>query len=236
MVRSDSTRKRLTIGSASCQTFTPSALQKKTENFVEKTISDRQGDLSFIEKQEMDEGGYRIRNQAAPHFITFAEVEWIDVFTRKDYRDIVLDSIKYCQAEEGFLLHCWCIMSNHLHLIASAKNHDLSDILRDFKKFTSKQIINAIEENRTESRREWMLRLFREEGQKNSRNKHYQFWRQDNQPVELFSAAFIFQKINYIHNNPVDAGIVDKAEDYLYSSARDYVHAKKYGLLDLVFI
>ena len=65
------------------------------------------------------EGGYKIRNQAAVHFITFAVVEWVDVFTRKEYRDIVLESIKFCQKEKGLLLHSWCIMSNHLHLIIS---------------------------------------------------------------------------------------------------------------------
>jgi REP element-mobilizing transposase RayT len=75
----------------------------------------------------MSEGGYKIRNQAAIHFITFATVEWIDVFTRKQYRDIVLDSIRFCQVEKGLLLHCWCIMSNHLHLIVSAKNENLSE-------------------------------------------------------------------------------------------------------------
>ena len=127
-------------------------------------------------------------------------------------------------------------MSNHLHLVISAKNNDLSDILRDFKKFTSKKIISTIETNQHESRREWMLRIFREEGEQNIRNKTYQFWRQDNQPQELYSAAFIFQKINYIHNNPVEAGIADKPEEYLYSSARDYFHTRKCGLLDVVFL
>ena len=78
---------------------------------------------------------------------------------------------------------------------------DLSDILRDFKKFTSKQIIAAIISNQHESRKDWMLKIFREEGAKNSRNKNYQFWRQDNQPQELYSPVFIFQKINYTHNN-----------------------------------
>lgn len=102
----------------------------------------------------MSEGGYKIRNQGAIHFITFAVVEWVDVFTRKDYRDIVLDSIRHCQEQKGLLLHCWCIMSNHLHLIVSARNENLSDILRDFKKFTSKQLIAAIENNKKESRKE----------------------------------------------------------------------------------
>jgi putative transposase len=184
----------------------------------------------------MSEGGYKIRNQSAVHFITFAVAEWVDVFTRKEYWDIVLESIKYCQDNKGLLLHCWCIMSNHLHLIISAKNHDLSDILRDFKKFTSKQIIKAIEENQHESRRDWMLRVFREQGEMNSRNKNYQFWRQNNQPQELYSPAFVFQKMNYIHNNPVGAGIIERPEHYLYSSAKDYFHTKKCGLLDLVFL
>lgn len=184
----------------------------------------------------MIDGGYKIRNQAAIHFITFAVVEWIDVFTRRQYRDIVLDSIRHCQTEKGLQLHAWCIMSNHLHLIVSAKNHDLSDILRDFKKFTSKQIIKAIKTNQHESRKDWMLKIFREEGSKNSRNKNYQFWRQDNQPQELYSPAFVFQKINYIHNNPVEAGIVERPEHYLYSSAKDYFQTQKCGLLDVVFL
>ena len=101
----------------------------------------------------MSEGGYKIRNQAAIHFITFAVVEWIDVFTRKDYSDIILESIRFCQKEKGLLLHSWCIMSNHLHLIVSAKDENLSDVLGDFKKFTSKQIINAVTTNKQEGRR-----------------------------------------------------------------------------------
>jgi putative transposase len=184
----------------------------------------------------MSEGGYKIRNQGAIHFITFAVVEWVDVFTRQSYRDIVLDSIRHCQANRGLWLHSWCIMSNHLHLIVSAKNEDLSDVLRDFKKYTSKQIVKTIKDNKQESRRDWMLRIFREEGNKNSRNKNYQFWRQNNQPQELYSAAFICQKINYIHQNPVEAGIVEKPEHYLYSSAKDYVLRTKCGLLDVAFI
>jgi putative transposase len=158
------------------------------------------------------------------------------VFTRKDYRDIVLESIRYCQKEKGLRLHSWCIMSNHLHLIISAKENNLSDILRDFKKFTSKQLIKAITENKQESRREWMLEIFSKQGAKNSRNSEYQFWRQDNQPMELTSGHFTFQKMNYVHQNPVAAGIVEKPEDYLYSSARDYFLQRKCGLLEVDFI
>ncbi len=180
----------------------------------------------------MTTGGYKIRNPESIHFITFAVVEWIDVFTRKEYRDIILDSLQFCQKEKGLLIHGWCIMSNHIHLVISAKNDDTSDILRDFKKFTSKQIIKAISENKHESRKEWMLRIFEEQGKKNIRNSMYQFWRQDNQPKELFSTGFTWQKMNYMHNNPVEAGIVEKAEDYFYSCARDYFRKGK-GLLEI---
>jgi len=187
-------------------------------------------------QEKMSEGGYKIRNKEGIHFITFAVVEWIDVFTRIEYRDIILDSIRHCQKEKGLLVHAWCIMSNHVHLVVSAKNHDTSDILRDFKKFTSKQTIKAVKENERESRREWMLELFKKAGSANGRNSTYQFWRQDNQPKELFSEKFTNQKLDYIHNNPVDAGIVEKAEEYVYSSARDYYFGKQCGLLETDFL
>ncbi|MBB1284574.1 transposase [Flavisolibacter sp. BT320] len=119
-------------------------------------------------------GGYKIRNQQAIHFITFAVVEWVDVFTRKAYRDMLIDSLRHCQQQKGLVLHAWCIMSNHVHLLASAHENNLSDILRDFKKFTSKQIITAIQANAQESRKAWMLRIFLQAGEANGRNKTYQ--------------------------------------------------------------
>ena len=182
----------------------------------------------------MSDRGYKIRNKAGIHFLTFAVVEWVDVFTRKLYKDILVDSLRYCQEKKGLILHSWNIMSNHVQLIASAENNDLSDILRDFKKFTSKQVIAAIKDNEKESRREWMLEIFRQQAAKNCHNTNYQLWRQDNQPKECFSPAFTVQKLNYIHNNPVVAGIVHKPEDYIYSSARSY--CGKEGLLKVAHL
>jgi putative transposase len=181
-------------------------------------------------------GGYKIRNQAAAHFLTFTVVGWIDVFTRQLYRDILLDNIRYCQQNRGLLLHAWCLMSNHIHLVATAGKKDLSDVIRDFKKESARQLLRSISGNRSESRRDWMLSLFADFGQSNSRNAHYQFWKHDNHPEELFTGPFIFQKIDYTHQNPVAAGIVDNAEDYLYSSARDYHTGKKCGLLEIDFL
>ena len=87
--------------------------------------------------------GFKIRDQQAIHFITFATVQWIDVFTRSDYVNIVIDSLAYCQKEKGLLVHAYCIMTNHLHLIISSPSHNLSDIIRDFKKFTSAKIFKG---------------------------------------------------------------------------------------------
>jgi putative transposase len=184
----------------------------------------------------MSTGGYKIINKEAIHFITFAVVEWVDVFTRKEYKDVLINGLKHCQKEKGLIIYAWCIMSNHVHLAVAAKNSDLSDILRDFKKFTAKQIVKAIEESKTESRKDWMLSVFKKEGALNSRNSQYQFWRQDNQPKEMYSSHFIKQKLEYIHNNPLAEGIVDKAEEYLYSSARDYYYGKKTGLLEIEWL
>jgi putative transposase len=215
----------------------PVADYRKKHFFLLKTSFLFQAAIVSLWKSiAMLQGGYKIRNQAAIHFITFAVVQWVDVFTRQLYRDIVVDSIKYCQTEKGLLLHSWCIMSNHLHLIASAEKHDLSAVLRDFKTFTSKKIISAITDNPKESRKEWMLPVFVRQGEANSRNKQYQFWQQDNHPQELYSPAFMVQKMDYIHNNPVKAGIVERPEHYLYSSARDYYYGRKCGLLDIVFL
>lgn len=184
----------------------------------------------------MSQGGYKIRNKEGIHFLTFAVVEWVDVFTRKEYRDILVNSLKHCQKERGLVIYSWCLMSNHVHLIISAKNNDTSDILRDFKKYTSKEIIKAIAENESESRRDWMLEIFKRAGAENSRNSAYQFWRQDNQPKELITSGFTMQKLEYIHNNPVVAGIVTKAEEYVYSSARDYYEGKHVGLIGIEFL
>ncbi len=175
---------------------------------------------------------YKFDNPEGIYFISFATVGWIDVFTRRIYKDILIESLSFCQKEKGMDLFAWCVMTNHLHLIARAKEGFLlQDIIRDFKKFTSKKLIKAIVENNQESRKDWMLSIFKSAGEYNSNNTNYQFWRQDNKPIEVYSNAVIDQKLEYLHNNPIEEGIVEEAEDYIYSSARDYAEQK--GLLEI---
>jgi REP element-mobilizing transposase RayT len=123
-------------------------------------------------------------------------------------------------------------MSNHLHLIISSQINRLSDIMRDFKKYTSKQIIIAIQNNERESRKTWMLNMFGYAGRGNNDNKDFQFWRNGYHPIVLDSPMKIEQRLTYLHENPVKAGIVREPQDYKYSSAIDY-YTKTKGLLTI---
>lgn len=171
---------------------------------------------------------YKFHNPEGLYFVTFAVQEWADVFTRNCYKDILIDNLKFCQENKGLELYAWCIMSNHVHLIGRVNGGDSwPEILRDFKKYTSKAIIKAIHEHPGESRKEHLLGVFKTP-------KGYRFWRSGNHPIELWSNAVIDQKLDYIHYNPVETGLVYRAEDYVYSSAIDYSGEK--GLLDVVLL
>ena len=178
---------------------------------------------------------YKFHNPKGIYFISFAVVEWIDVFTRNDYKNILIESLHYCQKEKGMEVFAWCIMINHVHLIfRSMKGHKPQLLIGDFKRFTSKSIVQAIIDNPKESRKDLLINQFLIAGSKSSNVNKYQFWRHDNKPIELWSNKVIAEKINYIHNNPVEEGLVYKPEDYVYSSARDYSGEK--GILNGVIV
>jgi putative transposase len=177
---------------------------------------------------------YKINDQSQLHFISFSTVNWIDVFTRPAYKDIIVDSLNYCVKNKGLDVYAWCIMSNHVHLIIGSGTANQSHIIRDLKKHTSKTIVKAIVDNPQESRKEWMLWMFEREGKRNSNNQDFQFWQQHNQPIELNSNFLMEQKVNYIHNNPVEAGFVREPQEYPYSSAIDYAGEK--GMVDIILI
>lgn len=94
--------------------------------------------------------------------------------------------------------------------------------MRDLKRHTSEQLRKSMKANKMESRREWMLQLMKETGTKNSSDRGFQFWGQDNPPIELRDSRKLYKALNYIHYNPVEAGFVDKEEDWLQSSAGNY--------------
>jgi len=168
------------------------------------------------------------------YFLTLTVVEWIDIFTRPDYRHEIVNSLNYCIEHKGLKVYSWCLMSNHLHLIAGTEDQILlSDILRDFKKFTSKALVDQIKKL-PESRREWLLNHFEFAGKGNKKIRYYKIWQDGNEAKEIHLTPFLEEKINYIHSNPVKAEIVARPEDYLYSSARDYAGEK--GLVHIELI
>ena len=180
--------------------------------------------------------GHKITNQNALHFITPTIVGWIDIFTRKVYKDIIVDSLKFCIENKGLSVHAWVIMSNHLHLMISAKEgFELSNIIRDFKRHTAKEIIKYIVQNPKESRQAWILNMMKYYAKYNKNIAVYQVWKRDNHPIELATPKWIKARFDYIHLNPVRAGIMESAEHYLFSSAKDYILLKD-GLAPLEMI
>ena len=175
--------------------------------------------------------GHKIVNQNGLHFLTMTVVGWVDVFTRQAYRDMLLESLKFCQQNKGLTINAYVIMSNHLHMIAYAnEEYELSNIIRDFKKFIARSIIQDLIHNPKESRSEWMLQIFKHHGQCNNNNDKYQFWKRSNHPIELYNPSWIKQKLDYIHLNPVKGGWVENGHEYLYSSAGQYACKSEYLL------
>ena len=167
---------------------------------------------------------YKILDQNGLNYLTFTIVEWIDLFTRPVYKDIIIESLAFCQREKGLRVHAFVIMSNHAHAILSTESEaGLSSILSSFKSYTAKAFLKYLKDDKNpESRREWLLNHFAFNARKNKTNSQYQIWQPDNHPILLYSPKVIRQKVGYIHLNPVVLGIVEHADDYLYSSASNY--------------
>ncbi len=165
---------------------------------------------------------YKFYNSEGLYFVSFATVNWIDVFTRQVYFDVLSNSVSYCRKEKGMELYCYCFMPSHVHFIFRSSLAKPLELLRDYKRHTSKKLIECIKNNQQESRKEWLLWMFERTGKKNATTKQYQFWQHHNQPIELWSIEVIKQKIDYIHNNPVQSGLVINEEDWKYSSTRNF--------------
>ena len=144
----------------------------------------------------------KARDSIIPYFITITVVGWVEGLSRPFYKDILLDSLKHCQTEKGLLIHAWVIMNNHAHLVISeGGDNDLPGIVRDCKKYTSRTIVNAIANNKQESRKEWMLNMFSFAGTRNKANDKYQFWQEGYHPIALDTEDKLKQRLNYLHEN-----------------------------------
>ena len=175
---------------------------------------------------------YKFNDNDQLYFVTFTITNWADLFIRNEYKEIVLDSIRYCQKNKDLDVYGWCMMTSHIHLIVGSRGKALSDIMRDLKRHSSEMLHLAIAKNAKESRREWLLEMFTKEDEKH--NNKFQLWQPESHPIALPTAKIAHQKLEYIHYNPVEAGFVKYTTAWLYSSAIDYNNGK--GLLDIILL
>ena len=164
---------------------------------------------------------YKVIDCTQPTFITITVVDWVDVFIRQQYTKILDASLNYCIENKGLRVHAYVYMTSHIHLILSSEGEVLQDIIRDFKKFTSKRMIEVIKEY-PESRREWLLMKFSYAANRIKRGVNYKFWKDGFHPVLLDTFRKIEQRVNYIHYNPVAARFVYHERDWINSSYSFY--------------
>ena len=176
---------------------------------------------------------YKFSDPKGLYFVTLTIVYWIDLFTRPDYIHTIIGSLRYCQQKKGLIIYAWVIMPSHIHMIISSDKEDLSSIIRDFKKFTAKKIIYLLSEI-NESRREWLIKSFSKAASKLKRIKSLKIWQDGCHPILLDNNTMIDQRLNYIHENPVVAEIVNSSFHYKLSSATNY--AGLGGLIDVKII
>ena len=151
-------------------------------------------------------------------FVTLTVVGWIDLFTRHDYAEAFLDSLRFCIKRKGLRVYAFCIMPSHIHLIADVDDGLLlSDVLRDLKSFTAKRLFELVEAHPQESRREWLLFLLRYYGKPHK--QAFKLWQEGSHPLDLTSHGWVAEKLEYLHQNPVKARLVDEAHHYPFSSA-----------------
>lgn len=177
---------------------------------------------------------YKILKGDEPYFATFTIVDWLKVIENDSYKQIIIDSIKYCQHNKGLIVYGYCIMPNHVHIIIQAvSNYSISEILRDLKKFTSRAIVAKLKDEKPEGYAE-ILTHFYNAGKDLKRITNYKVWQDDCMAKLIYSNKFLFEKLNYIHNNPVEYGLCSLAWEYKYSSAINY--AGKEGLISVELI
>ena len=124
---------------------------------------------------------YKFRDPEGMYFTTMTTVGWVDIFTRPELKQVVINSLRHCQQKKGLVIHAWCLMSSHLHMINSTIRDPLSGIFRDFKKFTAKELVQRIDCVH-ESRRGWMLDLFSDVADGIKRVKNQKVWQDGKSP------------------------------------------------------
>ena len=173
----------------------------------------------------MGRSRYKIYEPTKPHFITSTILHWIPVFTKQESVEILIQSFKHLQKSDDLKVFAYVVLENHFHLVASSS--DISKSMQKFKSFTTKEILQLLQTKGVKTILEQLA--FYKKAHKTT--TQYQLWQEGIQPKLIENEEMMINKIEYIHNNPVKRGYVEKAEHWRYSSARDY--ASKEGLLEV---
>lgn len=174
----------------------------------------------------------KIYDEGACYFTTFNIVDWVDVFIRPVYKQTVVHTLNYFIETRKITVYSWCLMSNHLHLLAAPVQGSMAELEKDFKSFTTKKILEAID-TEPEIRKQWMMERFENFGNILGLNKKYHVWQNCSSPlyIDLKKTDLLLEHFEFIHGNPVRDKIVDIQAEYVYSSARDYAGIK--GMINI---
>ncbi len=159
---------------------------------------------------------YRVHEPQGTYFITSTVVAWLPVFTTAARCDILVEALEYCRAHKNLKIYAWVILDSHLHAIMAAP--DLPRVLADFKRHTAQRILEQIEKEGCD----WLLNQFEYFRAKYKAESRYQVWQEGSHPQEIGSDEMMLQKLDYIHENPVQRGLVAGAEHWRYSSAHEW--------------
>lgn len=158
-------------------------------------------------------------NNQLIHFVTLTIIEWIDIFTKEIYFEKLIESLKFCQQNKGLEIYAYVFMTNHIHIMCrSSGDYSLVNILQSFKRHTTSVCKDLI----SKDSRKYIKALINTSYYKKDTNR-FQLWQDYNYPIPIESEKFLLIKLNYIHNNPVKKQYVLKPEDWVYSSARNYI-------------
>lgn len=119
---------------------------------------------------------YKFHNKAGLYFVSFATVYWLDIFTRQTYFNVLADSASNCRSHKGMQLYAYCFMPSHVYIVFRSTKEQPMELLRDFKKYTAKKLIETVANNSQESRKDWLLWMLEHAGKKSRNVSKFQFW------------------------------------------------------------
>jgi len=158
-------------------------------------------------------------------FYTATCLNWHHLLRSDERKWIVLNSLKFLVTEKRIYLYAFVIMPNHLHLIWRVRTEWVhKDVEQMFKKFTAQKLKFHLTDNGFHQE----LQLY----QSTQVDRIYQIWERRSYKAEVISREIGEQKLDYIHDNPVKAGLCQVTTDYFFSSAKWYEENKDdFGIL-----